>query len=938
MRRLGILLMFFLLVLFIVIPASAGVQKQWADLATSVDANGNIITTRVYGYYADVEDFGQVFVVCDPNTGRETGDAFVPGGKIGEKQSQKIVRYDRKQVLDWDHPKQLNPVQVALTMPNIPTSLEYDWDQYEKTGQLTKKVVGQFGWPMDYSFARLVPGSDPDYWLIIASVQNPNPFPVKAQFQTSIHGWRDGWWHSENISKDIEVPLGPNETKYILLNRGKKGEVLTREYGEWDDNSWEPGYSEAYYYAKVNKVEDPEYPDILKTGNEQGFYKPYVRWDGTDPTVLPLVPMRLAFDFYCWSYDEYGSYWYNYYRGREFPDCYGHAEYDPDKAEWTISVGFSYFEKPWWKSDEEWEKIVATAHDKAQAALKPLFEKWYPKVPFWSAWWEDPYLRVDGETGYYITTRKENWPGGRRPSFTITFYYLEPTPPSKLPPGAKSLQDLYGPYWWLMNVRYGGWLYDTYGPYSYGSELPAPTLTGYIVPDGIDEENYTSVSYKDDSVQVPRGAYIYRSRSDVRYYDPDGWMEELFVLRARPVFFEKYTFVSTQGDFGYLKKDAVPGYLLWVEDEDRPYIKDESAVREINVSFDGVNGLKGSYRWTPSVGWQQVHQSSTSSKSGTWNVEVKYNTTLTAINPNDFPVQWKGSGTLYSTFVQDPNTHSLLIRWSGLDWGNPDVYEENEYDYALRDYIQNGKTRYLEDALLSFADIGYKFYDKERIDRYTDKYYWNAYPRVYSYNFDHSLPVDLTEINLGPNETRVVWSGDRTSSVSFTRVRENENISDLLNQISGSVQTVFQNASRNPEVAFPAGTVFTMGKTFKPGEGGVICGAQKVLVYRQWVYKKDRWGDHYWGWDDDLDEAPVGFPHDYWQGGFGPRTTVCSYLSDSSPTDGQVVKADDELLGAALTAGDWARTIRLDRYTPAGSRFWRYFDGGQIYPPDYPGR
>lgn len=425
------LLLSFILIIFFTAPASAEPQKQWTDLTTAAAANGSTVTTRVFGYYADVEGFGQVFVICNPNTGEETGDAFIPNAKVGEKQAQKIVRYDRKYDIDWDHPKQVNPVRVSLIAPNIPTDTRYDVEYYRQTGQLKRKTENQFAWPMSYSFARMIPGSDPNYWLIVALVENPNPFPVKADVTTSIRSWTSGW-QSEGIYFNRTVPLGPNETKYIILNTGQKKEFLLDEWGDWPS----PGYSLAYYNARINEINSPDYPDTLKSDGEYGFFTTYVRWDGTNPTVYPLFPMRLAFNFTCWSYDSYGSYWYGYYRGREFPQCYGHAEYDPKTGQWSITVSFGYFEKPWYMSDDEWQKIYNTAVDKAVSALKSLFEKWYPKVPLHSSWSKDN-LKVDGDTGYYTSSRNETWPDGRRPSFVITFDHLEPVPPKKCPAGSR---------------------------------------------------------------------------------------------------------------------------------------------------------------------------------------------------------------------------------------------------------------------------------------------------------------------------------------------------------------------------------------------------------------------------------------------------------------------------------------------------------------------
>jgi hypothetical protein len=856
---------------FAVSPASASTHPlcQWVQ----VDDDNNLDTPpiSVYGYWADVGGT-QVLIVCDPKTDEPVRDqngqgiAYINNGQYVETEIEVLDRYEEKQALDWDNPKEVKPVEVALLAPNIPTGLEYDLDYYRQTGQLRRKTQNLFRWPMDYSFARLVPGSDPDYWLFIAVVRNPNPFPVKAKLSATLNGWRQSWWTREAVSKETGVSLGPNETKCVLLSQGKKADYFYDEPGTFYNSSWCSGYSEAWYYASLSQITDPEYPKDILGG---GYYEPYVRWDGTDPTVYPLIPMRLAFTFRCWSHDPYkreNYYWY--YGGREWPEAFGYAEYDPEKDDWSVSVDFrGSMEKPWYMSDADWQKVVDRATSNATTTLKKLFRTWYPRVPFWCAWRRDQ-MRVNGDTGQVYGTQ---WPGER--NFVVSFGHLEPVPPSSAPrpPG----------YPWA-STKWGGWLYTTNAPGSSGAELPAPVL----LVNSCSEQNYTTIWWGGEpEAHVGQGTYITRYSSDPRYYDPQGWMRDLPVLRARPLFVEKYSFVPVEGDWGVLKKDVVPGYVLWASTASRPALTYSTQPVEItaswkcwgmqtvqvnpNYSYGGSVEITRTWRWAPESGWTFVGQSPSSHGNVTvtlppygsgirWTASVRFGQTVTGSNPADFPVSWAN-------------------RWgSGVSLFAPAV----------------------------------------------------------------SLPEP---VRLAAGETKFVWSGERSGSVELSADwRRGETVDSFESRVLAQVLAEAQRRffSGQGDVVFGSGVKFAMTPTFEDGKGGVVCGSQKHLVYRPWVYKS-RWSDY--GWDDDLECTTVGFPgrRSWWEPPSPVEWGLYSYFGRSSPTEGVVVKAGDELLGAALSAGERAKTIPLTSNqweTPLGSRYWRFYENGNLYPPDYPGR
>jgi|GEM_PF-3911954 len=174
-------------------PAAAEPQLQWADLVTGVDTNGNPTITRVYGYYANVKQAGQVFVDCDPATGKETGWAYVPGAKVGERQTQKLLEYERG----------LDPsVTKTLFSPWVTRPL------WKGTETMALAAIRETPGLIEYGNVMRVmcpygdnPAQWPDYWKwIFYPLENRNNWPVV--FNTSVYG------------KGGEGYIGAGETKY----------------------------------------------------------------------------------------------------------------------------------------------------------------------------------------------------------------------------------------------------------------------------------------------------------------------------------------------------------------------------------------------------------------------------------------------------------------------------------------------------------------------------------------------------------------------------------------------------------------------------------------------------------------------------------------------------------------------------------------------------
>ncbi|MEW5995447.1 MAG: hypothetical protein AB1744_13775, partial [Candidatus Zixiibacteriota bacterium] len=459
-------------------------------------------------------------------------------------------------------------------------------------------------------------------------------------------------------------------------------------------------------------------------------------------------------------------------------------------------------------SDAEWQKIYNTAVDKAVSALKSLLEKWYPRVPLHSSWSKDN-LKVDGDTGYYTSSRNETWPDGRRPSFVITFDYLEPVPPKNAPPVPGSDN------WWS-NTRWGGWMYTTWGSWSSGYELPAPALFRYKYywwDKDIREMNWQSYSYRDSRVYVPKGTGVYKKSVDVRYYDPK-WMDNIPVVEAQPMFLEQYSFVPTEGSFGYLKKEIVPGYLLCVERKQRPLLNVATQPVEVRAKCGYVdirNAAQGSrwygvwreWCWRPSTGWQYIGETISPSTRGlsdrtaVWELSFKYSHTVSGSNPANFPASWTN-------------------RWGG---GAPSLYWTSTKTFKAR-------VEGMAD-LKEYHNNNYYYYDNDEV---------TYIPAVDYVSMDPVINLPGVP-SLAPGESKWIVSSDKTAAVRFWKspirskytweswdVFQNR----VLNEISTNI--ILPLLSSQEEAAFKDGGRFVMTPTFTAGQGGVVAGAQKKLI------------------------------------------------------------------------------------------------------------
>lgn len=251
--------------------ANAQEEKKWETFITGAQGS-NVLTTQAYGYYIKVKGFGDVFVICDPDNGSETGYAYVPGMKVGQKTSQVIKEYERGLIEDFTVTKRLDPIEVSLFAPNTwrRTGLtDYSWEYASQTGKYIDVANTPLGWP-GTTRAFLLPSAKPNYWLMVAQATNPNPFPVKSDLFMYVSKFtgdprRYKWFKSGTPAQKSydDIYFAANETKYILLNNAVPTYHTLVHDLEWDDDDCEV-WAEGYWSTGIAENLDPEHPEWLK--------------------------------------------------------------------------------------------------------------------------------------------------------------------------------------------------------------------------------------------------------------------------------------------------------------------------------------------------------------------------------------------------------------------------------------------------------------------------------------------------------------------------------------------------------------------------------------------------------------------------------------------------------------------------------------------------
>ncbi|MEG6569502.1 hypothetical protein [Thermoanaerobacterium thermosaccharolyticum] len=785
----------------------ADTQKQWITLPTSVSQDGSIISTKIYGYYTNIDNFGQVFVVCDPNTGQETGDAYIPNVKIGDKQTQEIVGYNEKKVLDFNNMKRIDSIQVSVIMPNLPTGSGYDLDTYNKTGVLNLISTGCVSFPGDYSWEYKVISGVSDGYLVVAQITNPNPFPVVTSVSAGFGSDKGIFNLSNNIS------LGPNETKYVLMN---KNPFDMLGFSQWSGGQGSAqkiyNMSKLEYSTKIVTNNDSEYPNDILNGV---YFSPF--------GISPTSPLKYMYYFDGWS----GS-WntgFNYFTG--------YAIYDFDTKQWTITPQYQ--------------------------DVQSAFQQFGLKVPFISL---------------------DNSLVGSGTHFRSLF------PITSVPDLSKSSDDIYRNY-------AGGWVNcsppqssgEVYGPKIAGTSWEDDNLVWYCSPWG-------------DINLYPKGTCI-TNNGDARYYDTD-WMNLLPVIKARPIFIDNYSFISTNGNIGYIQKNnPIPGYLLTSDFIERPTININTHVSNIHVTRD----------------------------TRYYYITVEYDQTITARNPNNLAVKWDnlgGSLCYYDSKVAHYIDDNII---NCEPYGTPNEEVQLQYyeNYYPHDYW------YLHEILSRYGRYGKHDainYIMSQIDRHLFQ----------NISYNRYIAIGNT-IELGPNETKTISS--KTNTMTMRIDSQNPYVwgmypgawyggyaSHIDSNLYQTILNCVSSMNGVSEAAFNPGTTFSFTPTFQNGIGGILTGTSKYYMGGYWyVYR----GDGYYEREKSTRRL-VGF--------YNNTLGLHSWYSAGSYGGGMIV---------ATTAGiPICNTIELfpgvyDDYSynmqgvNGDPPQWRVFSNGKVYPQDRPG-
>lgn len=748
-----------------VVPVSASQERVWIDVLTSVteDAEGNLHETReaLYGYYSEIPNVGQAFIVCDQTTGEETGKAYIPNIKLGEQEV--LTGYEFLPGLDWDNPKAVNPPTASMEMPNVITSEGYDWDYWEETGEFRRIGTSHLTWPGSRE-GYVVAGDDPDNWLIVGIVTNNNPYPAKISSLLQVREWYDG----DPIIADIEQTYGPHETKYILMNRGNQKNVLATYNNPW--------YSEGYYSLDTLESLDPAYPkeDLYKDG-KAGLYRPYTRSYESIPQPSPVIPMRLSYEFR----------FYGKINGqRQYPTMQGKIIYDHIEKEWYVSEIEGWY-------GEATESEIARAR---QDICNVFNNNWKLTPPHFSIWSKDDIKYVDRATG-----EQTNY--AYRGEDHLCFEYLEPKTPR-------------------------GWEYST----------GAARRTGYDMASGIaikfNPSRMVETDYREQYGEGYSGfCRVDRDALPTHYYDPDGWMSSIPVLKREPMFVERYSFITTDSPNGYLVKNVEPAHRYYVHYEERPVINMVTDPVEINIyHFDSMNGstkMWRHYKWTPAQGMKTLglvanNSWTTFGSSASWRVNAVYKQKVVGENPSDVKVTF-GTGSNMSVY-----------------WGNVPAVEQCLTNLA--DTVRS--TGCNDPPGIPNCDGTIKLLTSLSVS--------SGYTTIPTVTLNPGQTKDITGFT---QRTASVSFGTKTAAASSTLDKIQSTLTELLN--------------KDDDACFGSNSYVTINSVDPVEE--VVNFAQMTLIYEH---------------DDRYSQSTIGK-------NYAPRWTDYSYFTSRSATDGVIARPQD---------------------------------------------
>ncbi|WP_123927155.1 hypothetical protein [Thermodesulfitimonas autotrophica] len=541
--------------------ASAHPPCQWVQ----VDADNDPSTppVSVYGYWADLNGT-QVLIVCDPKTDEPVQDqdgngiAYVNNGGYVQAEKQVLDKYETKRALDWEHPKEIKPLQLTLLAPNVPLTLTYNLQDINAHGGLWLHSTGNcVSWGQGRGYAKLLT-NNPDDWLIVLAVTNPNPFPVSGKVDAQLWRWSN-LYSDWPFQKSLALALGPNETKYVLVNRSKQADLLAQKFSDCDTQ----GYTLAYMWASsVSAAALQDFPaDIM--GSAKGFGT----FDIYGPSE-PRWPMRFAVGVKC---NVNASKW-----GADL-------EMDESGKFRTLRMWDSFYNYVWFDAD-------------GRAHLYP------GSRPPYKSWWSDLYRARDVIEGWFNSHKLSQIPliVDSRDARTVDGLYFYWCSSSS--------------GWWPENYgAYASWT-EQEGPVLVGAKPQTNFWLDWNVPKWapVLEQNLDRYSfYWNGSIRRicgGKGTFFWGDRRE--------WLP---VFMARLCFVHRYSFIPVQGDVGVLKEDVVPGYQMWIQTERAPKLSFSHPLKKItatryhflggdNGPYDYLKYLVTTWEYVPGAGWTKLSE------------------------------------------------------------------------------------------------------------------------------------------------------------------------------------------------------------------------------------------------------------------------------------------------------------------------------------------
>ncbi|MEW6771769.1 MAG: hypothetical protein AB1330_10350 [Bacillota bacterium] len=561
---------------FAALPAFASTHPpcQWVQVDADNDPGTPPIS--VYGYWADVGGT-QTLIVCDPKTGEPIKDAdgkgiaFINQGQYTETEIEVLDKYEQKQVIDWEHPKEVRPLQLSLFAPNVVTNSRLNLEDIQAHGGVWAWSTGDcLTWGQGNGRARLLT-NDPDDWLFVVSVTNPNSFPVSGNIGGNLWGWFRPQGNYPISIQSLSVTLQAGETKYVLLNRGfnAKGsyKFLAEEPAQYHNGSPVDGFSLAYLWSRNveagGSAGESDFPDILKPA--KGFCLADPNW-----VIYPdhAWPMRFGvyLNAYVYVTNRARS---DYFKGYVWMDQGGEFHVDPNCTTYPYRLTK--------------EQIVARV------------ENWFNShkvtdIPL-VCWYGGDPKTVDGLHFDYCRPAAYWWPDKQG---AYASWWEQPGP------------VLVGPEW---------------EDYQYVNYYPAPA------PKWSPDREQNLAEYRVFGRD-------YRVGERTLWWASDGGVPKVLpVVKAELMFVHRYSWIPLPDGTGLLKKDVVPGYNVWISSEAAPKLQFLYPLKRIVATRYQCQGAKserspyGDYRtyiywlattwvWEPGKGWVKTGESTSKYENG----------------------------------------------------------------------------------------------------------------------------------------------------------------------------------------------------------------------------------------------------------------------------------------------------------------------------------